>query len=230
MNNPTRPVVGQLLTCNHCNVEFERTYGYGAAPKYCGATCRNAKAHKRAKADGRYEEWIDRRKAKRKPASFTLACDQCGEVFDSPRSNTMYCSKVCGHRAYNEQRKKDGRLQGVRSKLKDKQTAWSTQSRLKHGSSRKRYPDVATKHDTKRRLIIASATVEAVDRKRVFERDNWTCQLCKQPVDSAIAWPDPMAGSLDHVVPVSKGGEHSMSNTQLAHLKCNLSKGNRVPE
>jgi len=37
-----------------------------------------------------------------------------------------------------------------------------------------------------------------------------------------------MSVSLDHIVPVSLGGMHSMANVQCAHLFCNLSKNNRV--
>jgi 5-methylcytosine-specific restriction endonuclease McrA len=33
--------------------------------------------------------------------------------------------------------------------------------------------------------------------------------------------------SLDHIVPVSKGGKNVWSNFQLTHEKCNKSKGNR---
>ena len=67
-----------------------------------------------------------------------------------------------------------------------------------------------------------------VDRFAVFERDDWVCQLCGEPVDPSVAGPDPLAASLDHIVPVSFGGDHSIENAQLAHLGCNAAKGNRV--
>ena len=38
---------------------------------------------------------------------------------------------------------------------------------------------------------------------------------------------DPLSLSVDHVIPLSKGWEHSYSNTQPAHLVCNLKKGAR---
>ncbi len=40
--------------------------------------------------------------------------------------------------------------------------------------------------------------------------------------------PDLMTPSIDHVVPLSRGGSNHPSNLQLAHLLCNLSKGNRI--
>lgn len=33
-----------------------------------------------------------------------------------------------------------------------------------------------------------------------------------------------MSASLDHVVPLSKGGDHTRSNSVVAHLICNIRK------
>ena len=69
-------------------------------------------------------------------------------------------------------------------------------------------------------------------RRRVFERDTWVCWLCGMPTlpDKAKTLgtrsPHPMAPTLDHVVPVSKGGEHSESNLRCAHFMCNALRGN----
>ena len=49
-------------------------------------------------------------------------------------------------------------------------------------------------------------------------RDKGVCGLCKGKVK-------PGEGSVDHKVPLSRGGKHCMDNVQLAHLKCNLKKG-----
>jgi 5-methylcytosine-specific restriction endonuclease McrA len=39
--------------------------------------------------------------------------------------------------------------------------------------------------------------------------------------------PSPWSVSLDHIVPVSKGGTHTRDNVQAAHLRCNQAKGDR---
>lgn len=62
----------------------------------------------------------------------------------------------------------------------------------------------------------------------IIDRDGTVCALCHIPVDLTLAWPHPYSKSIDHRVPLSRGGEHSLANTQLAHLTCNSSKGNRV--
>lgn len=56
----------------------------------------------------------------------------------------------------------------------------------------------------------------------------WACGLCNLPIDEELAWPDVMSGSVDHIVPVTKGGDDEPGNLQLAHLGCNIRKGNRV--
>lgn len=64
-------------------------------------------------------------------------------------------------------------------------------------------------------------------RSDVFRRDGWVCGICSSPIDPALAWPDPMSASLDHVMPISRGGDHGMDNCQASHLTCNLRKGAR---
>lgn len=69
---------------------------------------------------------------------------------------------------------------------------------------------------------------ENFTREEVFERDGWVCSLCGDPIDPELAHPHPRSASLDHVVPMARGGGHVKANTAAAHLVCNLSKGARV--
>lgn len=63
---------------------------------------------------------------------------------------------------------------------------------------------------------------------KVSWRDLWAaggdCGICGELVDATVRWPDPMSGSLDHIVPLARGGAHDPSNVQLAHLRCNIAK------
>ena len=80
----------------------------------------------------------------------------------------------------------------------------------------------------RRRVKLRSGTVEKFLDWEIFERDGWMCGLCQESIDSEIRWPDPLSVSLDHVIPVSKGGAHTRQNVQAAHLKCNLEKSARI--
>lgn len=85
------------------------------------------------------------------------------------------------------------------------------------------------KHLNKRRARMRAAFVEAFDRAEIFERDGWVCQLCMEPTDRSAEWPDQRMASLDHIIPISRGGEHSRANAQTSHLGCNVRKGAKVP-
>lgn len=73
-----------------------------------------------------------------------------------------------------------------------------------------------------------TTVAEPIVNAEIFERDGWVCQLCDAPVDRLLNYPDPGSASLDHILPLSRGGHHIRSNVQLAHLFCNLSKGARA--
>ena len=55
----------------------------------------------------------------------------------------------------------------------------------------------------------------------IYRRDNWTCQLCQQPVTQDYDPNDMWSASLDHIIPQSHGGTHDPSNLRLAHRYCN---------
>lgn len=68
----------------------------------------------------------------------------------------------------------------------------------------------------------ASMTIE-----QLGERDGWRCHLCTRRVDRALRYPHPRSPSFDHLLPVSRGGTDAPTNLALAHLHCNVSRGNR---
>ena len=57
-------------------------------------------------------------------------------------------------------------------------------------------------------------------RKNVHQRDNYTCQYCGYTKDLSI----------DHIIPVSRGGKSTWENTVTACQKCNSKKGSKTPE
>jgi 5-methylcytosine-specific restriction endonuclease McrA len=57
-------------------------------------------------------------------------------------------------------------------------------------------------------------------RQNIFKRDNSECQYCGIRRDL----------TLDHVIPSSRGGQHSWINLVTACKKCNARKGDRTPD
>lgn len=73
---------------------------------------------------------------------------------------------------------------------------------------------------------------------RLFKRDNGTCWIC----GGKCNYSDFSIGadgfkkcgenypSIDHVIPLARGGMHAWKNVALAHLKCNILKSDSIPD
>lgn len=88
--------------------------------------------------------------------------------------------------------------------------------------------DVVEQGRRKYRERLQGIESEPYTSREIAERDGWRCQLCRKPVHPAKRHPDQMCASIDHIVPISQGGTDVRANVQLAHLFCNMSKGNRA--
>lgn len=78
----------------------------------------------------------------------------------------------------------------------------------------------------KRRALTSGG---GVSRHAVFERDNWTCRICGMAVLRTARVPAPYAPTLDHIIPLARGGSHEPSNVQCAHFICNSRKADSLP-
>lgn len=82
--------------------------------------------------------------------------------------------------------------------------------------------------DAMRRARRQGATdVQPIDRLEVFDRDGWRCYLCAVPVLLGDAY-SPRAATVDHVLPLSLGGQHTLDNVRGCCASCNSSKQDRV--
>ena len=80
------------------------------------------------------------------------------------------------------------------------------------------------KNKSKRRKAIRGG--ETFDPFEIFNRDNWRCRQCGKPTPKRIRGKGlNNSPELDHIVPISKGGEHTRSNTQCLCRACNIKKG-----
>lgn len=68
--------------------------------------------------------------------------------------------------------------------------------------------------------------VERFSPDEIFRRDAFRCQLCLKALAMGATVPHPLAPTIDHIVPVSRGGEHSRANVQAAHFICNSLRSN----
>jgi 5-methylcytosine-specific restriction endonuclease McrA len=66
-------------------------------------------------------------------------------------------------------------------------------------------------------------------RLDIFDRDDFTCQLCGELIDMMLKNPHPESACIDHIIPVRRGGTDEPGNVQAAHRRCNSAKGRRLP-
>lgn len=86
------------------------------------------------------------------------------------------------------------------------------------GSNRRTRPDRDGPHraqfEANRKIVIATQSI---------------CGICGKPVDKSLKYPDPMSPTVDHIIPLSRGGDPSaLDNLQLAHRCCNRAKSDRM--
>lgn len=79
----------------------------------------------------------------------------------------------------------------------------------------------------RRKARVIGAFVEEVPPYKVFEADGYRCHLCGKKTDPTKSVPHLRAPTIDHVVPLSKGGLHERANCRTACFSCNSAKQDR---
>ena len=175
-----------------------------------------------------------------------FACAHCNLLIEGSAKNKKFCSPKCRYAARD-----------ARPEVKARQNAQKRESYVPTGASSgppRTQPDTCIVEDCDREPLALSkcqkhyraqrraegvpwanegsgrfkararrfgVSYEPINRFDVFERDAWICGICGDPVSRSDA-------SIDHVIPLSKGGPHSFENVQCAHVLCNSKKGARV--
>ncbi len=69
---------------------------------------------------------------------------------------------------------------------------------------------------------------EMITHEDVALRDNSVCHICGDVVDMLLPRTSRFGATLDHVVPIAKGGLDSLENLKLAHWICNVRKSDKL--
>ena len=216
------PAVDPHLTaCLHCGKVFDRE---GTNRRLCSDECRRERLRIHAEA-----------------RTFVSICSVCGREVVCPHKR-RYCSDDC--------RARGGEL-GVRQCkprffLVVKCVGCGEPYKKTHRSQRYCTPACREAHQTPARLR-AKATMRVHQKMReyrkraaqqnpmglfpseaIFDRDNWRCQRCGRSCRNIADPNDSRAPTLDHIIPLSRGGLHTPSNTQLLCRSCNSAKKSAV--
>lgn len=188
----------KLRTCEVCEAIYRPTY---SGQHTCGRTCG---VELRRREYGTAGKWL----AAHGPASkiYIRNCDECGTLFVSRYAGRKRCSDTCSDAA------------NTRNIIANITRRYRTDPAFRDR--------VITAAQNRRadKLGIEQITTTAELTAYLMSRDRGRCGICRKPVRARTG---PMKPSIDHILPLSAGGKHELSNVQLVHYRCNLSKNNR---
>jgi 5-methylcytosine-specific restriction endonuclease McrA len=217
-------------TCLVCEASMA---GRAAYAKYCSSRCKsrasNAKRYKRPvrTCSGCGGDLTDRHGsvkycsnacrrwvASGKSELRTMAdrCRQCSGSIPNPRAGKVFCSKKCKMRAVQVNRVRDDHARYLRER--ERRIAYA----IAYAAAN---PHVGQTAKRRRKALLAQAGVFAVtakDWRRLKDRHGGRCAYCdvKAPL------------TMEHVVPISRGGTHGVGNLLPACANCNSSKRHRL--
>lgn len=223
-NTPDRKGLTKgICSYKHCNKEFTGHSG----KKYCSNTCRTYASHGNETIPG----WRERKVIRNAPKSniFIKTCPITNKLFVARNANTKYSNEALTTSS-------TGKSKYIYIPIpKRKHVCLKCRKEsMVNGAHKSKYcTDCYSKEwrrtNKSKRRAIESASKEFITPFSVFERDKWTCQMCGifTPVvyRGTIEWTAP---ELDHIIPVSKGGSHTMDNLQCLCRRCNINKSNKV--
>lgn len=223
------------LTCSWCASSFMGRVKTGLQSSYCGDQCRRLAANERNKSNGK------RRRAELRELD-TCANPFCGKWFSAPRgSNKQTCSKDCMY-VVQEGRKDGvgalhsaaihrGMLNATRVYFRNCKTCGElvcTRQRMRGNSL---CDDCRAKwlraHNAHKNHSRRAAGPKVMSVHQIAERDGRKCCICHRIVDMALSGRAKWGPTIEHLIPVSRGGTNDPDNLALAHRHCNTSRGNR---
>lgn len=89
---------------------------------------------------------------------------------------------------------------------------------------RRAHPEKGIIDRRRRRALIHGVLHEDYMDSYIFLRDNWVCGICGRKINKRLKYPNPLSASIDHIIPLSKGGNDNPVNVQASHLRCNVGK------
>lgn len=146
-------------------------------------------------------------------------CARCGASLEGMRSHAVYCSRSCKNKESNRRRRDDGRS-AARDRERYRRNPEPRRELAK--KYHRKNPGRAQESKRRRKARFRSAECHLVtldDWDKLVRRFDHCCAYCGvQDTDL----------QREHVVPLSRGGSHSIGNIVPACSACNYSKGPKL--
>lgn len=166
-----------------------------------------------------------------------MSCVVCHAQFVSRNKNARTCQPQC-LLAYNRlrnrlnERKSKAKLCVICGRLRTNEyhSKWCSESCRREYRKRQKIAANLLRKQTRRRreAIKRGVRHERYNASDIYSRDNWMCGLCGKPIWKRAKVPHAKAATIDHIVPLSRGGDDVRSNVQAAHFICNSTKNNKM--
>ncbi|MFF5445481.1 HNH endonuclease [Streptomyces sp. NPDC012888] len=150
-----------------------------------------------------------RNRSRRRPALPVKPCEGCGAVYETRVRRQRWCSRRCKDAHHGAAFRAAGKRARLSPEAQERQRlSWQVKNRRRRAAKR-------------------GGKSELYTLQEIAERDGWLCQLCGDPVPMDVKVPGLLAPTIDHIIAVSRGGDDTRANVQLAHFRCNSAKGPR---
>jgi len=174
---------------------------------------------------------LNKRKSLSRRANRKKICKVCRSSFDGFNPRLVFCSEICdwldGLTVREVKPCEECGLVGLwKEKFCNAKCQKISYSRSDNYARQRRVS--ASQAHIKRRIRLASQFIEHVDSLVMAERDNWICHICSGQIDQTLKYPNRYSLSVDHVIPLSKGGTHGYDNCKSSHWICNVLKSDKV--
>lgn len=166
------------------------------------------------------------RSIKGRPMRPLARCKECIRAEANRRRAANPEPRRLSDRAFKARHPERKRAERRRWKLAHPE-ANRAQTRKAAAKRRKEKPEEVRAEKRVRRALMKGCEAEKFYDFDIFERDQWKCGICTKKVDKRLAYPHPLSASIDHVIPLTQGDPHRPENVRLAHLICNIRRGNR---
>ena len=232
----------QIFCNDYCGHLFRGGIKFLDKPTHC-AWCQVELVHKGA---GNPKRYCSRQHAgmylnslKAKSPKFKKYCQSCDLEFETARKVMRFCKDSCRVSFQNKQRAAETLAKHIANPRRfdfdcercqrvvqtDKHIA-----RGKHGRFCRNCALVLRRESYRiksaRRQGITNPIRVSADA--LIERDGNLCHICLTGIDLSLARNSRFGATIDHVIPVSKGGADTLDNMKLAHWICNIKKGNKL--
>jgi hypothetical protein len=223
VGTPTRPsLAAPRLACPGCGEIFAARISAGDRRKNCSRECRSiVQARVKAEVAALHRIGVRQRQGIKE-------CPTCG---NRAFRNRLTCSDRCKRPHRKKQQAEQFKRDKAARYVDPRPCAHCKRDFVpEHLALIYCGPSCARKvqgsHTHRARARRYGGNVQTFKPARVFERDHWTCCLCGTPTPQTLRGTcAPNAPELDHVIPLSAGGDHTPDNTQCLCRQCNSVKG-----